>query len=316
MQVITGLENIEIIRNSIVTQGTFDGVHTGHLKILKNIVKLAYDTKCKSVLLTFNPHPRQILSSVNNNIKLLTPLNEKLQLLENIGLDYVIVIPFDKAFAELNAEEFIKKILIDKIGVKTLVVGYDHRFGKNREGTFSDLLNFSKKYYFGVKEIEAFDIENATVSSTKIRNSLLKGDISIANKFLGRNYQICGKVIEGNKIGNKIGFPTANIKTDNDEKLIPADGVYAVKVKLNDSVYGGMLNIGNRPSIDGAKWSIEANIFDFNENIYDKKISVYFLAKMRDEKKFDSIDELKKQLAIDEKNARLLIEEHRKFEIF
>ncbi|MCC6721829.1 MAG: bifunctional riboflavin kinase/FAD synthetase [Bacteroidia bacterium] len=308
MQVISGLENIYKIKDSILTQGTFDGVHTGHLKILNSIVSLAKVSNCKSVLLTFDPHPRQILSSENNNIKLLSSLDEKLELLENTGLDYVIVINFDKNFAEMSAEDFVKKILVEKIGVKTMVVGYDHRFGRNREGTFADLEKLSNKYNFNVKEIEAFDIENAVVSSTKIRKSLLQGDVLTANKYIGRFYQLGGTVIEGKRLGTEIGYPTANIKVDNNEKLIPANGVYAVKVKYKNKLYGGMLNIGNRPTIQNAKWSVEVNIFEFNKNIYNENLTIYFISRMREEKKFDSIEELKNQLTKDKHNANKILE--------
>lgn len=308
MQVISGLENIYKIKDSILTQGTFDGVHTGHLKILNSIVSLAKVSNCKSVLLTFDPHPRQILSSENNNIKLLSSLDEKLELLENTGLDYVIVINFDKNFAEMSAEDFVKKILVEKIGVKTMVVGYDHRFGRNREGTFADLEKLSNKYNFNVKEIEAFDIENAVVSSTKIRKSLLQGDVFTANKYIGRYYQLGGTVIEGKRLGTEIGYPTANIKVDNNEKLIPANGVYAVKVKYKNKLYGGMLNIGNRPTIQNAKWSVEVNIFEFNKNIYNENLTICFISRMREEKKFDSIEELKNQLTKDKHNANKILE--------
>ncbi|NUM30762.1 MAG: bifunctional riboflavin kinase/FAD synthetase [Bacteroidetes bacterium] len=307
MQVIKGLDKTLQIQNSIVTQGTFDGVHTGHLKILKSIVELASAKNCKSVLLTFNPHPRQILQKDDNSIKLLTTFEEKTELLKNTGLDFLVVIPFDKQFSELSAEDFIKKILVEKIGVDTIVVGYDHRFGKNREGKFDDLKEFAQKYNFHVKEIAAFDIEMSHVSSTKIRNSLLHGDIETANKFLGRKYFLSGVVYEGNKLGKTIGFPTANIKVENIDKLIPANGVYAVEIEIENELFGGMMNIGNRPSIKGAKWSIEVNIFDFDKDIYGKKITVYFLSKMRDEKKFDNLEDLKIQLENDKRKALQLL---------
>lgn len=310
MQVIEGLGNIGKIKNSIVTQGTFDGVHTGHLKILKSIVTLAKKDNCKSVLLTFNPHPRQILQNNESSIKLLTTFDEKLELLKSTGLDYIVVIPFDKQLSELSAEDFIKKILVDKIGVKTLVVGYDHRFGKNREGKFEDLKHFSNKYNFEVKEIAAFDIDEATVSSTKIRKSLLQGDILTANKFLGWKYFLSGNVYEGKKLGRTIGFPTANINVGNNDKLIPANGVYAVEVKYKNSLFGGMMNIGNRPSVKGAEWSIEVNIFDFDKDIYGQNLTVYFLNKMRDEQKFESIDDLKLQLAKDMVKAKQILAEN------
>ena len=307
MQVITDLNTFQHPEHAIVTQGTFDGVHTGHREILGNIVQLAKQRSGKSILVTFHPHPRHVLYKAENNIKLLTTFKEKTELLAATGLDYLIVLPFDDTLSKMSAMNFVRDILVEKIGVDTMVVGYDHRFGRNREGSFDDLKEYADIFGFKVIEIAAHDISEATVSSTKIRNSLLEGDVKTGNLFLGREYSIQGKVVEGRKMGKDLGFPTANLEVKDADKLIPANGIYAVKVKHQEKTYEGMLSIGHNPTIAGAKWSIEVNIFDFNQTIYGDELSVYFINRMRDEEKFKSLSDLQIQLKKDEIEAREIL---------
>lgn len=304
MQVVTNLEIFTKPDNAIVTQGTFDGVHAGHRQILGNIVQLAKQQNGKSILVTFHPHPRQVLFNDESNIKLLSTLKEKIALFTEIGLDYLIILPFDETLSKMSAVNFVRDILVEKIGVKTMIVGHDHRFGKNREGSFDDLKEYAEIFGFKVKEIAAHDINEAVVSSTKIRTSLRNGDIATATLFLNRNYSITGKVVHGKKLGKEIGYPTANIEIDDKDKLIPANGIYAVKVRHLDSIYDGMLSIGNNPTVENAKWSIEVNIFEFNKTIYGDEITIYFIARMRDEVKFGDLNDLKLQLKADESEAR------------
>ncbi len=304
MQVVTNLDSFTKPKNAIVTQGTFDGVHVGHKQILANIVQLAKEQNGQSIIVTFHPHPRQVLFKDENNIKLLTTLEEKIDLFTEIGLDYLIILPFDEILSKMSAANFVRDILVEKIGVKTMVVGHDHRFGKNREGSFDDLKEYAEIYSFEIIEIAAHDINQAVVSSTKIRTSLVNGDIATATSFLNRYYSITGKVVDGKKLGKTIGYPTANIEVVNNDKLIPANGIYAVKIKHFDINYDGMLSIGNNPTIENAKWSIEVNIFDFDKTIYGDELTIYFIARMRDEVKFGDLNDLKMQLKVDESEAK------------
>ena len=304
MQVVTNLDSFTKPKNAIVTQGTFDGVHVGHKQILGNIVQLAKEQNGQSIIVTFHPHPRQVLFKDENNIKLLTTLEEKIDLFTEIGLDYLIILPFDEILSKMSEANFVRDILVEKIGVKTMVVGHDHRFGKNREGSFDDLKEYAEIYSFEIIEIAAHDINQAVVSSTKIRTSLVNGDIATATSFLNRYYSITGKVVDGKKLGKTIGYPTANIEVVNNDKLIPANGIYAVKIKHFDINYDGMLSIGNNPTIENAKWSIEVNIFDFDKTIYGDELTIYFIARMRDEVKFGDLNDLKMQLKVDESEAK------------
>jgi riboflavin kinase/FMN adenylyltransferase len=307
MQVITNLDLFVKPKSVILTQGTFDGVHSGHKQILSNIVALAKEKQGKSVLLTFHPHPRQVLFNDVNTIKLLTTQEEKIELFSDIGIDYLIIIPFDEALSKMSGVNFVRDILVEKIGVTTMVVGYDHRFGKNREASFEDLKEFGELYGFEVKEIAAHDVKEATVSSTKIRNSLLCGDIEYANLFLDRPYSITGTVVHGKKLGKGLGYPTANIELNESDKLIPQNGVYAVNIIYENKKFNGMLNIGNNPTVPNAKWSIEVNIFNFDKSIYGEKITILFVGRMRDELKFNTMDDLKTQLHLDKKLAEQIL---------
>ena len=299
MKVYTNIQEFKPIKNVVVTIGTFDGVHLGHKVIINQLKKAAQELSGESVLLTFFPHPRMVVFPDDNELKLLNTIEERKELLEKAGIDHLIIHPFSKAFSRLTALEFVRDILVNRLNVKKLVIGYDHHFGRNREGSFEDLVEFGEVYGFSVEEIPAKDIQQINVSSTKIRTSLLAGEIHAATQFLGYPYFISGTVVKGDKIGREIGFPTANIKPDETYKLIPKNGVYAVKVIVNEKEYEGMLNIGIRPTFKGMNQTIEVNIFDFDKEIYGQKIRVKFYERIRDEQPFEDLNELKNQLNID-----------------
>ncbi|MBT29508.1 MAG: riboflavin biosynthesis protein RibF [Thalassobius sp.] len=303
MEVHYGVETFKNKAKSIVTSGTFDGLHFGHQKILTRLIELAKAEQGESVVLTFWPHPRLVLKN-DHTIKLLSTLDEKINLFHQFDIDHLIIIPFDKSFSKLSSLEFIQNILIDAVGTKKLVIGYDHRFGKNREGGFEYLQANADKFGFEVEEISKQEIDEIAVSSTKIRNALNDGEIDTANHYLGRKYELTGKVVHGKKLGRTIGFPTANIEVPSENKLIPKDGIYAVDVVVNDIVYQGMLNIGFNPTVDeSGKKFIEANIFDFDKDIYGMDIAILFCKYLREEVKFDGIDALIEQLKKDRKDA-------------
>lgn len=302
MRVYYNLNEFIPLKNAVVTTGTFDGVHIGHQTILTRLIETAKQYNGESVLLTFSPHPRIVLSK-DSDIKLLQSLEEKVSALDKMGLDHLIIHPFTLEFAKTSSMEFIRDILKKNIGASQLVIGYDHHFGRNREGSFKHLKASSKKYGFDVEEIPAQDVDNIHVSSTKIRKALSLGDIKTANAYLSRPFSIIGQVMHGEKIGRSIGFPTANIQVDDSHKLIPLNGVYAVDVFLKDTstVYKGMLNIGFKPTLDDAaqNLSIEVHIINFEGDIYNEKIRVDFKERIRDEKQFKSLEELKEQLQKD-----------------
>lgn len=299
MKVYTNIEDFKNVKNPVVTTGTFDGVHLGHQKIISRLKDVAKEENGETVLLTFYPHPRMILFPDDNELKLLNTQAEKIELLEKYGVDHLIIYPFTKEFSRLTSVEFVRNILVNVIRTKRLVIGYNHHFGRNREGSFEHLKEYGPIYGFDVEEIPAKDIDHIEVSSTKIRHALQTGDIKTATSYLGHDYSITGKVVAGKQLGRTIGYPTANISVQDKYKLIPQDGVYTVKVKHNNKLYGGMLNIGNNPTIHGKGRSVEVNIFDFNKDIYDQEATIYFIERLRDEVKFNGLDELKQQLAID-----------------
>ncbi len=284
---------------AVVTVGTFDGLHLGHQKIIRRMVELAKENNGETILVTFDPHPRLVVNLNSHEIKFINTQKRKFELLNKSGIDHLIIIPFTKAFAKTSSEDFIKKYLVERIGAKKLIVGYDHHFGKNREGNYQKLHQLGKDNGFDVEEINAQYIDEIAVSSTKIRQALIDGDIKRANKFLGYTYSITGIVIEGNKIGRTIGFPTANIEIEDKYKLIAAGGVYACKVDVNGKQYTGMGNIGTRPTIGINGLVTEVHIFDFDEEIYGQEITIYFVDRIRDEKKFSGLEELKSQLEKD-----------------
>jgi riboflavin kinase/FMN adenylyltransferase len=287
---------------SVVTIGTFDGVHIGHKKILEKIIQSSKELNCESVVLTFFPHPRMVLQE-NSEVKLLNTVKEKTELLQQIGIDNLIIHPFDKEFSRLTAEEFVKNILVDQLNVQKIIIGHDHRFGKNRTADIDDLILYGKDYGFEVEQISAQEINDNAVSSTKIRNAILDGNCSLTKSYLGYNYFFSGKVVQGKQLGRTIGFPTANIQIEEDYKLIPKNGVYSVKSTINNTTFFGMMNIGIRPTIDGEKQTIEVHIFDFEATIYNKIITIELLEFIREEKKFESLEALKIQLNSDKETA-------------
>ncbi len=303
MKVYTQIEDFRNIKNPVVTTGTFDGVHLGHQKIISRLIDVAKEEQGETVLLTFYPHPRMVLFPDDNELKLLNTQQEKIRLLEKYGIDHLIIHPFTKEFSRLTSVEFVRNILVNSIHTKRLVIGYNHHFGRNREGSFEHLKEFGPVYGFDVEEIPAKDIDHIEISSTKIRQALQAGEVEVAATYLGHTYSVSGKVVQGKQLGRTIGYPTANILMEDKYKLIPADGVYAVKVELNGVMYQGMLNVGNNPTIEGKGRSLEVNIFDFDQNIYGDEATIYFIERLRDEVKFNGLDELKAALAKDKVNA-------------
>lgn len=307
MKVHYNIDEIPVIKNAIVSQGTFDGVHLAHKKIIESLKQIASIKNGETVIITFEPHPRIVLLPLDHVLQLLSTLNEKINLLEKAGVDHLIILPFTKEFSRLSSEQFIRNILVNKIKTNTLVIGYDHRFGKNREGSFEHLNTSSSLYGFEVEEIPEQDIDDIAVSSTKIRQALLNNDIQTAQKYLGNNYSLEGKVIKGKQLGRTIGYPTANIEIENSYKLIPQDGVYAVWVWYNKARFGGMLNVGNNPTINDKGRSIEVNIFNFDKEIYTENLKIEFVTKLRNEEKFDGLEALKNQLHLDKQNALAIL---------
>lgn len=296
-------------KKSIVTIGTFDGVHIGHKKILEKIIHSAKVLDCESVVLTFFPHPRMILQE-NSFVKLLNTMEEKIVLLQKIGIDNLIIHPFDKEFSQLTAEEFVKKILVDQLQIQKIIIGYDHRFGRNRTADINDLILFGEKYGFEVEQISVQEIDDIAVSSTKIRTSLANGTVTLANEYLGYNYFFTGIVVKGKQLGRTIGFPTANIHIKEDYKLIPKNGVYLVKSLLNQKIIYGVMNIGTRPTVNGENKTIEVHFIDFDQNLYDQEITLEVLDFVRDEQKFDSIEALKNQIQKDKEQLLYYISDN------
>lgn len=307
MEIIHSLSNYKHSEKTIVTIGTFDGVHIGHQKIIEQVVKTAKKLNKKSVLLTFFPHPRMVLQK-DTSIELINTINERAELLSKTGLDYLIIHPFSKEFSSLTALDFVRDILVNQLCTSKLIIGYDHHFGKNREGNLEQLTEYSHIYGFEVEEIPAQDINDVAVSSTKIRKALSEKNIKTANKYLGYPFMLNGKVVNGKQLGGKIGFPTANIKVEETYKLIPKTGVYVVKSYLKGADVYGMMNIGYRPTIDGNHQTIEVHFFDFNEDLYNQNLTIEILFFLRDEEKFSSIEKLISQLKEDKKTAQNYIQ--------
>ena len=307
MKIYNNIDEFKLIQNAVVTIGTFDGVHTGHRKIIAKLQELAKEIGGETVILTFFPHPRMILHPEDQDLKLITTINEKAQLLEEMGVDHLIVTPFSRDFSNLSALEYIHDILVAKIGTKRIVIGYDHRFGKDRKGGLEDLQRLSKVYDFEVVEIPEQDINDVAVSSTKIRTALLSDDIALANQFLSYPFFITGKVIRGDQLGRTLGYPTANILIGESYKLIPADGIFAVTVEVNGTTHKGMAYIGHRPTINGMSRNIEVNIFDFDQDIYDQQIRMDFHHFVRSDIKFNGLDALVVQLAKDRESVLALL---------
>ena len=312
MIVHRGLDDLQPLPNAVVTSGTFDGVHRGHQTILARLTEVANASSGQSVLITYWPHPRTVVSNDSQNLKLLTTLDEKIELLDRAGVDHLVVIPFTRSFSQLSSEEYIRQILVEKIGTKKLVIGYDHRFGRDREGGFEYIKAHQGEYGFEVEEIPRHDVEAVGVSSSKIRTALMEGTIQTANRFLGRPYSLTGTIVKGRQLGRTIGFPTANMQVDDPSKLVPASGVYAVEVLYAGQMLAGMLNIGFRPTVDaatvaGTNQTIETYIFDFNKDIYGEHLTLRFRAFLRPEQKFEGLPALVAQLKQDEETARTVL---------
>ena len=307
MKVHYGVENIEI-KCPVVTIGSFDGVHLGHACVIQHLKEKAASIDGESVIISFEPHPREVLYPREQKIGILTTLEEKITILEKYGVDHLIILKFTLEFAQQSYTDFVKKILIDKLKIKGLVVGYDHRFGKDRAGNFENLQELANKYGFFLEKEVVFEEDDVNVSSTKIRNALTVGDITTVNRFFGYLYSITGKVVYGHHLGHKIGFPTANIQVSDERKLLPAIGVYAVKVIIGQEIFNGMLNIGIRPTVSNdGQVSCEVYIFDFSQNLYGKTITINFINRIRGERKFNDIEELRAQLQKDQEKILKLL---------
>ncbi|WP_396154540.1 bifunctional riboflavin kinase/FAD synthetase [Flavobacterium sp.] len=302
MKIYQSLNEFKPSRKTIVTLGTFDGVHLGHNVILDKICNTAKQENLESVLLTFFPHPRLIVSN-DSEIKMLNTMAEKAKLLKQKGIQNFIIHPFDKLFSELSPREFVAQILVKQLNIQKIIIGYDHKFGKNRAADFNDLIAFGKEFGFEVEEISAKQVDEVAVSSTKIRHSLLEGNISLANAYLGYSYMLSGIVVKGNQLGRTIGFPTANIEVSENYKLIPKNGVYVVSAIVNNQTIFGMMNIGIKPTLGDNVPTIEVHLLDFSEDIYCQEIQVNVIERLRDEQKFESFEALKSQLEIDKTNT-------------
>lgn len=326
MQIYHHINDFIKLNNAVVTIGTFDGVHLGHQKIIQKLIEKAKQIKGETVVLTFFPHPRMILHPEDSNLKMINTMAEKAMLLEKLGVDHLIITPFTRDFSNLKPEEYIKEMLIQKIGMKALVIGYDHRFGKDRKGGLAELQQFSAVYDYQIDEIPEQDINDLAISSTRIRKALAKGDVDAANELMGHPFSLTGKVIKGDQIGRTLGYPTANLFIEESYKLIPSDGIYAVEVEIKDSrnknqvienpfqpenqkssivnlKYKGMAYIGHRPTINGMSQNIEVNIFDFADNIYHQSIKLNFLHFIRHDIKFEGLEKLTEQLARDKEST-------------
>lgn len=299
MKIYNNLAEFKRLDHAVVTIGTYDGVHFGHRKIISRLCDLARSNGGESVILTFFPHPRLIIDPENQDLKMINTIEEKAEMLEKLGVDHLIITPFTRDFSNLSPDEYIREILVETIGLKNLIVGYDHRFGKNRDGGMKELLESATKYGFEVEQIDEQDINDVAVSSTKIRESLLNGNVALAATYLGYPFSLYGPVIKGDKIGRTIGFPTANIFIEQAYKLIPSDGIYAVTISMDDQNYRGMAYIGQRPTINGMTRNIEVNIFDFDREIYGQYIKMNFMEFLRHDVKFTGLEALKIQLQQD-----------------
>ncbi len=305
MKVFHSIEEVDITEAPVATIGTFDGVHQGHRKVLSHLIQRANERNAKSLLITFDPHPRIVLNKGAINLRLINNPNEKIEILREVGIDYLLVLPFTFEFSKTSARDFIKYYLVDKLNIQAMVIGYDHQFGRmDKEVSNIDML--LKSFNIDVERVPEIDVKNLAVSSTKVREAISEGNFELANVLLGYKYSFCGTVIHGNKIGRTIGFPTANLMLDYKLKLVPADGVYIVQVIFEDNIFAGMLNIGYKPTVNAGEKSIEIHILDFDRMIYGSRISIKVLKKIRDEIKFQSIDELKTQLEKD----KIIVEEY------
>jgi riboflavin kinase/FMN adenylyltransferase len=302
LKIVHSIQSFIAVKPTIVTIGTFDGVHLGHKKIIDHIISTAKELNCESLVLTFFPHPRAVLQE-GTEMKQLSTLDEKTTLLDQLGIDNLVIHPFDKEFSRLSAEAFVKEVLVNTFNVKKIIIGHDHRFGRNRTANIDDLIAFGATFGFEVAQISAEEINAVAISSTKIRTALEEGNVSLANEYLGYNYSLTGKVTKGQQLGRTLGYPTANIMVAEDYKLIPQNGVYIAQSEIAGKTVYGMMNIGNRPTVAGTSQTIEIYFFDFNQNLYDQTLTLTFLQRMRAEQKFESLDALKSQLTLDKSTA-------------
>lgn len=309
MNIVLDIDQFTTSRPTVVTVGTFDGLHLGHQFIFDELCAIATANQYRTVLLTFSPHPAEVLKT--KEVRLISSLNEKIEVFRSMKIDYMVVLRFDQQTAGLTYTEFTDQILIGKLKMKHLVFGYDHTFGKGRQGTFSNLQRLAEERTFAVSQVRPFQVNGVTVSSTVIRHQIATGEIDAANRYLGHPFSLFGKVVEGDKRGRELGYRTANIETFSTQKLIPGVGVYLVQIRMNGDVFHGMCNVGFNPTFDGQERRIEVHIFDFDADIYEDEIGLYFLAKIRDEQKFESKEALAAQLAQDEKTCRAMIENAR-----
>ncbi len=307
MRLFRSLDELPEFENLVVTQGTFDGVHRGHVQVLQQVVEQAAAIGGKSMLITFYPHPRMVLYPNENKLRLLNTIEEKAELMHKAGIENILVLPFTDEISKLTPLDFVRNILVNKLKVKKMIVGHDHRFGKNREGGLRELQQFGEMFNFEVEEIPAWQLEEAAVSSTRIRTALLEGRIEEANELLGRPYSFTGTVVHGKKLGREIGFPTANIEVFDPYKLIPADGVYAVTCKIGVDKFKAAMNIGWNPTIAGKGHTIEAHLLDFSGDLYDIAIPFELIARIRDEEKFQNMDELKQKIGQDVEQAKIAL---------
>ncbi|MBA4275424.1 bifunctional riboflavin kinase/FAD synthetase [Flavobacterium sp.] len=302
MKIFHSINDFRSAKKTILTLGTFDGVHMGHRKILEKVTQNTKNGEYESVVLTFFPHPRMVLQG-ESEVKLLNTLSEKIDLLEKIGIQNLVIHPFDETFSRLTAEEFVETVLVNQFHIQKIIIGHDHRFGRNRTANIDDLIAFGVQHNFEVEQISVQEIDAVSISSTKIRTALLTGNMALANEFLGYDYFMSGTVLKGKQLGRTVGFPTANLQIDENYKLIPQNGVYVVKSIINQKTIFGMMNIGFNPTVAGKNLSIEIHFFNFDADLYDQKISVSLLEYLRPEQKFDSIDLLKQQLVKDKNDA-------------
>ncbi|MBC5839085.1 bifunctional riboflavin kinase/FAD synthetase [Flavobacterium muglaense] len=302
MKIFHSIKDFSSSKKTILTLGTYDGVHVGHRKILERIIQNTANEKYESLVLTFFPHPRMVLQE-QSEIKLLNTIAEKIDLLEQIGIENLVIHPFDETFSRLTAEEFVKTVLVDQFHIHKIIIGHDHRFGRNRTANIDDLIDFGKEYDFEVEQITVQEIDDISVSSTKIRKALSEGNMTLANEYLDYNYPLTGTVFKGKQLGRTIGFPTANIKIEENYKLIPLNGVYIVQSTINNKTVYGMMNIGFNPTVQGKNLSIEVHFFDFDADLYGHQLSVSILHYIRPEQKFESVTELTQQLERDKETA-------------
>lgn len=302
MKIFNSINEFRCAKKTILTLGTFDGVHLGHRKILEKLTQNTEEDKYESLVLTFYPHPRMVLQG-ESEVKILNTIREKIDLLASIGIQNLVIHPFDETFSRLSADEFVKTVLVDRFHIQKIIIGHDHRFGKNRTANIDDLIAFGKHYDFEVEQISVQEIQDVSISSTKIRNALIAGNITLANDYLGYEYSLTGIVAKGKQLGRTIGIPTANLQIEENDKLIPSNGVYIVKSIINNKIVFGMMNIGFNPTVEGKKLSIEVHYFDFEADLYNQEIRVSFLKHLRSEQKFDSVELLKAQLGKDKESS-------------